>query len=168
MPKTNYADAYILSVGQPHATLLMLGIKGWETRGWATHYRGNLVIHANAKPMTTKLQALWDRVMWDAGVQVPDYLHPTQALGRVLGLTQLKECRYMTQDFLDSVSDLEKALGNWRVGGVGWRSASPQPLERPIPWKGQQGLHPVPPRLAAAMASQGLPIPAAIARKEVA
>lgn len=35
-----------LSLWQPHATAIALGIKPYETRGWQTDYRGPLVIHA--------------------------------------------------------------------------------------------------------------------------
>lgn len=39
-----------LSLWQPHAAAIMLGLKTWETRGWDTSYRGPLAIHAAKKP----------------------------------------------------------------------------------------------------------------------
>lgn len=38
-----------LSLHQPHATAIALGIKPYETRHWSTDYRGPLVIHAALK-----------------------------------------------------------------------------------------------------------------------
>lgn len=38
-----------LSLWQPHAAAIMLGLKPWETRGWSTPYRGPLAIHAAKK-----------------------------------------------------------------------------------------------------------------------
>ncbi len=38
-----------LSLWQPHATAVALGLKMYETRPWPTHYRGPLVIHAAKK-----------------------------------------------------------------------------------------------------------------------
>lgn len=38
-----------LSLWQPHAQAIRLGIKLYETRGWATAYRGPLVIHSAQK-----------------------------------------------------------------------------------------------------------------------
>ena len=38
-----------LSLWQPHATAIALGLKPWETRGWPTGYRGPLAIHASKK-----------------------------------------------------------------------------------------------------------------------
>jgi hypothetical protein len=39
-----------LSLWQPHAQAISLGIKKYETRGWSTAYRGPLAIHAAKKP----------------------------------------------------------------------------------------------------------------------
>ena len=39
-----------LSLWQPHATAIALGIKLYETRHWSTDYRGPLVIHSAKKP----------------------------------------------------------------------------------------------------------------------
>jgi hypothetical protein len=38
-----------LSLWQPHAQAISLGIKPYETRGWYTSYRGPLAIHAAKK-----------------------------------------------------------------------------------------------------------------------
>lgn len=37
---------------QPYASLVALGLKRYETRTWATRYRGPLAICAAARPMT--------------------------------------------------------------------------------------------------------------------
>jgi len=39
-------DARALTIRQPWASLIALGVKTIETRGWSTAYRGPLVIHA--------------------------------------------------------------------------------------------------------------------------
>ena len=39
-----------LSLWQPHAAAIMLGLKPFETRGWQTDYRGPLAIHSAKKP----------------------------------------------------------------------------------------------------------------------
>ncbi len=38
-----------LSLWEPHATAIALGLKPWETRGWFLDYRGPLAIHAAKK-----------------------------------------------------------------------------------------------------------------------
>lgn len=47
-----------LSVKQPFAALIAAGIKKYETRSWATKYRGPLLIHASLTPHP--LQASYD------------------------------------------------------------------------------------------------------------
>ena len=41
-----------LSLWQPHAHAIALGLKPYETRDWSTHYRGPLAIHAAKRPWT--------------------------------------------------------------------------------------------------------------------
>lgn len=41
----------VVSVKQPWATLITLGIKPIENRSWRTEYRGKLLIHSSAKPV---------------------------------------------------------------------------------------------------------------------
>jgi activating signal cointegrator 1 len=36
-----------LSLWEPHATAIAVGLKPWETRGWFLDYRGPLAIHAS-------------------------------------------------------------------------------------------------------------------------
>ncbi len=43
-----------LSLWQPHAQAIALGIKPFETRGWKTDYRGPLAIHAAKRPFREK------------------------------------------------------------------------------------------------------------------
>jgi activating signal cointegrator 1 len=39
-----------LSLWQPHALAIGIGLKPWETRGWSTDYRGPIAIHAAKRP----------------------------------------------------------------------------------------------------------------------
>lgn len=43
-----------ISLWQPHAQAVALGIKPYETRGWPTDYRGPLAIHAAKNPFKAK------------------------------------------------------------------------------------------------------------------
>jgi len=43
-----------LSLWQPHAQAIALGLKPFETRGWSTDYRGPLAIHAAKKLFSYK------------------------------------------------------------------------------------------------------------------
>lgn len=49
-----------LTLHQPWASLVALGVKTVETRGWATSYRGPLAIHAGThRPLRMNLPPLW-------------------------------------------------------------------------------------------------------------
>jgi hypothetical protein len=48
-------DFAVLTLTEPRATLVVLGEKEWETRGWPTSYRGAMLIQA-AKAMPTWAQ----------------------------------------------------------------------------------------------------------------
>lgn len=41
-----------LSLWQPHALAIGVGLKAYETRGWATDYRGPIAVHAAKRPWT--------------------------------------------------------------------------------------------------------------------
>jgi activating signal cointegrator 1 len=41
-----------LSLWQPHALAIGIGLKPWETRGWSTDYRGPIAIHAAKRSWT--------------------------------------------------------------------------------------------------------------------
>lgn len=47
-----------VTVWQPWASLLAIGAKNYETRGWATSYRGPIAIHAAGKPVHESLTGL--------------------------------------------------------------------------------------------------------------
>ena len=40
-----------ITIWQPYAQAIALGLKKFETRSWPTKYRGKLAIHASLKPL---------------------------------------------------------------------------------------------------------------------
>jgi len=51
-----------ITVYQPWAQLLAIGAKKYETRGWATQYRGPIAIHAGMKSFDKTLDELFLRI----------------------------------------------------------------------------------------------------------
>ena len=47
-----------LTIWQPWASLLVSGRKKYETRSWATAYRGPIAIHAAMRPVRRTIDAL--------------------------------------------------------------------------------------------------------------
>jgi hypothetical protein len=72
-----------LSLTQPWATAIALGLKKWETRSWPTGYRGEIAIHASKGfPRWAKDFAV------ERGFDLA-----TIPLGRIVCVCDLTECR---------------------------------------------------------------------------
>jgi hypothetical protein len=139
-----------LTLHQPWATLIMLGVKRCETRGWATSHRGPLAIHA-AKAIPDYARDLFDddeefRAACERhGIEELDAL----PLGAVLGQVRLVDCRW-TEEARRWADDDERLFGNWAAWEEGrdgrphkrwaWQLAAPRAYARPIPARGAQGL----------------------------
>lgn len=135
----------IISLIQPWASLVVWDEKLTETRSWPTKHRGRIGIHASKK---IDLQACEipeiKRALLQHGITDPKQL-PT---GKILGTATLFDCAPMVQ--ADNpygcvvkgykISDKEYTFGDYRPGRYGWMMASVNPLQEPIPAKGQLGL----------------------------
>lgn len=107
-----------LTIKQPWAQLIMLGIKDIENRTWATEYRGPIFIHAGQK---------WDSDPWpvESGLTIDEDLVPR---GMILG----------TVDLVDIVKD---SVSPWALPfQYHWVIKNPSLLSAPVPWRGQMGL----------------------------
>ncbi|KAI0990079.1 hypothetical protein GJ496_001838 [Pomphorhynchus laevis] len=80
-----------LSVRQPHASLLCLGIKRQEGRSWYTPYRGRLWIHAGAKSPDkdeiSKIEKCYQQIRAEK-LQFPSH-YP---LGCIVGYVTISDC----------------------------------------------------------------------------
>lgn len=73
---------FALSIRQPYATMVALGVKDVENRNWTTDYRGPLAIHASAAPADFDLHTL--SIMED--------------LAAITEADGTDHCRYLTMD----------------------------------------------------------------------
>jgi len=144
-----------ITVWQPYASLLVLGLKRFETRGWVTTYRGPLVIHA-AKRCDRAVVSEIERVrllmaefdidaeacrnrfgMSDAQFRLTSIPWSSDLLyGRALGVVELTDCRQMN----DGGSELENEVGCFGRGRHGWQCDNPIAFLQPIEDIGKQGL----------------------------
>jgi activating signal cointegrator 1 len=131
----------VLTVWQPYASLLVMGLKEFETRGWETKYRGPLVIHA-AKLNDNARKDDIDRVVTmlrEHGMdEQAERLFEScgSSFGCAVGVVDLTACIQM----MDGGSDLENAVGYYGEGRFGWKCDNPRMFESPIPVVGKQGL----------------------------
>ncbi|MCC7479185.1 ASCH domain-containing protein [bacterium] len=159
-----------ISLHQPWASAVALGAKRIETRHWcapAWLIGQPLLIHA-AKTQEwlghEGLMRLCDRAMADAiaaapALPPPGWLGRSAAcllpLGALVAVARLSACHPITMrngvgticlpgNAREDVSDMETALGNFEPGRFGWILSDVRPLPTPIPFRGQQGIFPVP------------------------
>jgi hypothetical protein len=133
----------VISIVQPWATLIMLGEKRFETRSWATKYRGELGIHSSKK-MDKRIceQEPFKSVLGKHG-----YTAVSLPVGTILGKANLTKCLAVTGD-VESVALLENgelvegneyAFGSFNEGRFAWEIRDIVQIQ-PIPAKGQLGL----------------------------
>lgn len=141
-----------ITLWQPWATLVALGIKKIETRHWKTDFRGPLLIHAAKNPRLTEAEER--KYSWlletngHKGGLIRDLPY-----GSIVAVCTMTDCLKMVnlQHFtqgsgeicISHQSYLEKALGDWRAGRYAWELDGVVKVA-PIPVKGMQGFWSVP------------------------
>jgi activating signal cointegrator 1 len=130
-----------ISLWQPWASLWLSPAKIHETRHWPTRYRGMLVVHAAKRKIDEDIDALaviCSRLFGD------DYAK-TLPRGALLGVVDLVDCvPTQTKDWTAAASLEDETCGDFSEGRFAWRREGFVVFERPIPWRGMQGLFEVP------------------------
>jgi len=170
-----------LSLWQPWATLIAIGAKRFETRGWSTTYRGPVVIHA-AKRWNAELARIvavdpFRSVLEPAGVRFrcappttwiysPTYTYrdglPLGAAVAVADLVHVYEMVERAPGVVglagsltdDEATPQEMAFGDWQPGRFAWAFQNVRRLTTPIPVVGRQGLYTADSGLLAAIQDQ--------------
>lgn len=151
-----------LTLTQPYATLVTVGAKKIETRGWKTSFRGPLAIHA-AKGFPGEAKRFCEARMVCRALGWPECPTPlTQEwmdeskrlinslpLGKVIVTCNLVDV-VRTQDFLcqegvfdrypELFTEQEQAFGNYEEGRYGWILEDVKMLPDPDPVKGALSL----------------------------
>lgn len=134
----------VISIWQPFASLAVKGFKTFETRTWPAPASiiGQTIGIASTKGLKPVQRAYFDDERFRqfyASTGMP----PLEELpcGYLLGTVTIDESILMTEEFMDEVSDEEKAYGHWELGNYAWRLEPRISLEHPIPIRGAQGLY---------------------------
>lgn len=133
-----------ITIHQPWATLIALGEKRFETRSWATKYRGPIAIHA-AKKVDLKicLEEPFRSILARHG-----YTADNLPTGAVVAICQLQECHKVIEDYGSSAlvgEDLTRIMrpeydfGWYEIGRYAWELTDIKQID-PVSAKGQQGL----------------------------
>jgi hypothetical protein len=122
----------ILSLTQPWASAIPLGLKTWETRSWPTKYRGPVGIHAaKGFPKWAKEFAETERALGRIPARLP--------LGAVIAVVDLTDCVWATH-VSSEVGAIERLYGDYSPGRFAWKLENIRALAVPIGWKGALGL----------------------------
>jgi len=128
-----------LSLRQPWATAIALGIKRVETRHWQTAYTGPLAIHAAKRWGPDECEfAIAEHALGRLPKRIP--------LGAIVATATLLGCR-RTEDVEHQVGAIERIYGNYTAGRFAWFLSDIVALDEPIPFKGAQGFFNVPDEL---------------------
>ena len=156
-----------ITIWQPWGSANAIEAKGYETRGWATSYRGPIAIHAAKRPymniiktLPADTQQLLQQLLNYEGEALPTgavictaelvnvwhivYNPGTDvdvAKNIPIGAESLSKDKH-APDFRDYIvpTAQEIALGDWTPGRYAWELKNIKLLPEPIPAKGQQGL----------------------------
>ena len=127
-----------LSLLQPWASLVVMGIKTIETRSWATQYRGELLIHAGK----SKAGSIF-------GTEAPfkKYIPDFNKLsfGAIIGKVELTnvlraETLPYSDEYINRLTMEEKAFGDYTEGRYAWILNEPVIFNTPIPARGMLSL----------------------------
>jgi hypothetical protein len=129
-----------ISLWQPWASAMAVGLKTVETRHWSTSYRGHMAIHA-AKRWTR------DESEFAEAMGLPADL----PLGAIVAFGELCAIN-RTETLRQTLSAQEQEWGNYADGRFGWVFANIVALPEPVPFRGAQGLFDIPSSLLGALA----------------
>lgn len=132
-----------LSLWQPHAQAIALGLKPWETRDWPTRYRGPLAIHAAKRPFSET-----EGWFHEARVKLQNAGCPRLAYGAIVCVAELVDW-VPTRELRGVIPSEAEFWGDFSDGEMGagrfaFRLTNVLPLPHPVMVRGQQGFFDVP------------------------
>lgn len=131
-----------LTVTQPWAQAIALGLKRYETRSWHTAYRGPLAIHAATNfPAYAREFAATELANGRLPARFPT--------GAIVALCELVEC-HPARSVVPSIGAVERLYGDFSDRRFAWKLRLVREfLAAPVPARGMLGLWAVPDELAA-------------------
>jgi activating signal cointegrator 1 len=138
----------ILSLWDPWGSFMALGYKKWETRGRVINYRGPLAIHVAKNKSAIKdgtPAELAENIFEDTGVRIE--VPTTWPYGCIIAVVDVFDC-VKTEDARPG--PMEANLGNYMPKRFAWMTRNLR-MVKPFPFKGSQGLKPLPPEVEKAL-----------------
>ncbi len=134
-----------ITIWQPWASLLVSGQKIYETRSWATTYRGPIAIHAAKRPVRQTIDALAKGNLLETLALFESLFHGPKELtqlstGAIVGKALLVRCNPIDEAFVAKLTPQERTLGDFSLGRYAWEFQKMIPVDPSVPAKGMQGL----------------------------
>ena len=158
-----------ITLWEPWALLWALQIKKYETRGWATNYRGPIAIHAASRKISVIYKELFPCADYEFH---PSYFAKKQfcdaikscglnenelPTGCIVATAELVDCHQIvryggrgmssegpgwieTEEGIYLPTEQELMFGDWTPGRYAWEVRNMKMLPEPIPAKGKQRL----------------------------
>jgi len=124
----------VLTIKEPFATLISLGIKTTETRSWRTNYRGEIYIHAGIKKPDYSYKS-------DDFKKIADQ-YQYDKLGHIICKCKLVDCIEMTEEYIENMKKnnyTDYICGGYEIGRFAWILEDVELIE-PIFVKGRLGI----------------------------
>jgi hypothetical protein len=115
-----------LSLTQPWASAIAMGLKRYETRSWSTRLRGDVCIHA-AKGFPRFAQEFFEDQMQE-GLLLPDSDLPR---GAIIAVAEVTAC-LRTEEVFPTIERVERMYGNYEAGRFAFRLENIRVLSQPI------------------------------------
>lgn len=151
-----YFPLKVITLWQPWASLVAMGLKQHETRGFGINYRGRLAIHAAQRKPSRAVKDHYQRFADLNGLNLPQI--GDLPFGKVLCVGDLARCQKMSAFSSLSQSSLELMAGDWRPGRFAWGLEDVVALPNPVPHIGQQNLHRLSPQCEVEVKTQLLDV----------
>lgn len=148
-----------LSMYQPWATLVVIGAKKWETRSWATKYRGQMLIHASKRFDGYNQRLAKEEPFFTA------LLNQACPTGMIIGKVDLADCITTDEWMLANTEPMkegqkrtskmgiarmliglkesswkEHAFGDFSYRRYAWKLDNPVKFDKPVPARGSLGI----------------------------
>lgn len=126
-----------ISIRQPFASLIIAGVKHFETRSWPAKFQGRLAIHASKGYDGVDQEITRQLCRFPEVAKVVEAGLPT---GVVLGIV-VKGENYRTHEIAPLLTELERAIGDYSPGRAAWHIMQVvDRFERPVVAVGKLGL----------------------------
>ncbi len=140
-----------LSLTQPWATLVAIGAKQYETRGWRTHFRGQIAIHAS-KGFPKVAREICEHEPFCSALGAIHMHVDSLPLGCIVAVATVSICE-PTRYVRERISSQERAFGNYDDGRFAIKLRDIISV-LPIPAKGALSFWEVPPDIEALIMEQ--------------